>query len=290
MRPDFVEIGLIFFCEKKMNVHSTAASGFSASNVDKYNRGRPDYPVEAVVYIDSLLDTALSANARVGEAADIIELGSGTGKFTQSFISHTERPWLQLDHYVATEPSEAFRENLARGIPGIVCLGGTGEQIPRPELSADAVIVAQAFHWMDNDRTLQEVHRVLRPSCPLIMVWNTDMTSGIVDEIDRLVLDAYYTPDIPRYKKGGWERCFQGEIGSRLFAPLQYMRFHRDRHMTEEQILDRVLSVSVVAVLEERQQAEIRERVSQIIRSHQTNEQGLYTVPCATDVFFALKI
>jgi ubiquinone/menaquinone biosynthesis C-methylase UbiE len=38
---------------------------------------------------------------------------------------------------------------------------------------ADAIFVAQAFHWMANVDTLREMYRVLKPTGQLFLVWNT---------------------------------------------------------------------------------------------------------------------
>lgn len=39
---------------------------------------------------------------------------------------------------------------------------GTGQHIPLPDNSVDAVFIAQAFHWMAEPDTLDEIHRVLK--------------------------------------------------------------------------------------------------------------------------------
>ena len=43
--------------------------------------------------------------------------------------------------------------------------------MPIPDRSVDAVLAASSWHWMDADRTLREVARVLRPGGVLGAVW-----------------------------------------------------------------------------------------------------------------------
>ena len=49
---------------------------------------------------------------------------------------------------------------------------GSSDRIPLPDSSADAVLIAQAFHWMDEASAYLEIERVLRPSGVMAMVWN----------------------------------------------------------------------------------------------------------------------
>ncbi len=57
-------------------------------------------------------------------------------------------------------------------LPGVRCLDGTAEAIPLPDASVDAVLCAQAWHWVDPQRAVPEVARVLSPGGRLGLVWN----------------------------------------------------------------------------------------------------------------------
>ena len=118
-----------------------------------YERGRPPYPAAAV-------DWLIPAGA-----AQVLDLGAGTGKLTRQLAGRG------LD-VTAVEPSEGMREQLRRAVPGIRPLEGTAERIPLPGGSVDAVLVAQAWHWVDPARAVPEVARVLRPGGQLGLLWN----------------------------------------------------------------------------------------------------------------------
>ena len=67
-------------------------------------------------------------------------------------------------------------------------LSGSAEQIPLPDNSIDAVLVAQAWHWFDPDRAAAEIARVLRPGGRLGLLWNVrDERMGWVKEFGRIV-------------------------------------------------------------------------------------------------------
>jgi SAM-dependent methyltransferase len=128
------------------------AASFGAV-ADAYERGRPPYPAEAIGWL-------IPAGA-----ADVLDLGAGTGKLTRQLTGRG------LD-VSAVEPSEGMREKLRQAVPGVRALEGSAERIPLPGGSVDAVLVAQAWHWVDPARAVPEVARVLRPGGQLGMLWN----------------------------------------------------------------------------------------------------------------------
>lgn len=99
------------------------------------------------------------------EARVALDLGAGTGKFTRSLAER------DLD-VVAVEPLPEMRAVLETALPAVRALIGSGEQIPIQDASVDLVTVAQAWHWMDVERTTREIARVLRPGGSLALVWN----------------------------------------------------------------------------------------------------------------------
>ncbi len=139
------------------------------SEAAAYERGRPSYPPEAI-------DWLLPADAR-----DVLDLGAGTGKLTTRLVERG------LD-VIAVDPIAEMLELLTKALPATPALLGTAEQIPLPDNSVDAVLVAQAWHWFDPKRAVAEVARVLRPGGTLGLVWNTrDERSGWVKELGRII-------------------------------------------------------------------------------------------------------
>jgi len=158
---------------------------------------------------------------------------------------------------IAVEPLAAMRARLEQAVPGAQSLDGTAEAIPLPDASVDAVTVAQAFHWFRFDEALAELHRVLRPGGGLALVWNEWR------EEDRLVaaVEAIVVPlrgEVPTRRGGGWRDEF---ATSRLFGPLEETTFEYVQTIDAEQLVSRVLSISVVAALPPDEKAAVAERV-----------------------------
>jgi SAM-dependent methyltransferase len=146
--------------------HRSLSFGSAAA---AYERGRPSYPPEAI-------DWLLPAGAR-----KVLDLGAGTGKLTTRLVERG------LD-VVAVDPIAEMLEVLRTSLPDTPALLGTAEDIPLPDNSVDAVLVAQAWHWVEPERAIPEVARVLRPGGRLGLVWNTrDERLGWVRELGHII-------------------------------------------------------------------------------------------------------
>lgn len=133
--------------------HADRAASFE-QGADVYAAVRPSYPADAVSWL-------LPPDAR-----QVLDLAAGTGKLTALLAGRG------LD-VVAVEPSESMLGHLRAELPGVLALVGTAEEIPLPDASVDAVLVAQAWHWFNESAASAEIARVLRPRGRLGVVWNS---------------------------------------------------------------------------------------------------------------------
>jgi SAM-dependent methyltransferase len=80
-----------------------------------------------------------------------------------------------------------MRSVLAARSPGVRAVAGHGEAIPVPDASADGVFVSSAWHWLDHDRAVPEIARVLRDGGRLGVIWTgRDRRHDWVAELDML--------------------------------------------------------------------------------------------------------
>jgi SAM-dependent methyltransferase len=151
--------------------HADSARSFG-EGAAAYERGRPSYPREAV-------DWLLPEGAR-----HVVDLGAGTGKFTRLLVDRVER-------VTAVEPSARMRAELVDAVPTAEVLAGSAERLPLGDDSVDAVLVAQAWHWVDPVRAVPEVARVLRPGGVLGLVWNVrDPSAPWATELEGIIRSA----------------------------------------------------------------------------------------------------
>ena len=214
------------------------AASFGAA-ADAYERGRPSYPGEAI-------DWLLPAGAR-----RVLDLGAGTGKLTRQL---RERG---LD-VVAVEPSAGMRDRLAASLPGITLLDGAAESIPLADHSVDAVVVAQAWHWMDPSRALPEVARVLTAGGRLGLVWNIrDEREDWLAQLGRLL-----------HRRGEENDGDPAPAVDAPFAPLQRHDVPWDYRVTPDALVDLVASRSYVITLPDPRRRALLAEVRELIDTH----------------------
>jgi len=125
-----------------------------------YHRLRPSYPDQAVDWM-LLADQGRSP-------ARVLDLGAGSGKLTDSLAARG------LD-VVAVDPSRQMLDVLAERLPAVEVHEGGAEELPLPAQSVDAVVVGQAWHWMDPTASGAELARVLRTGGSVAMARNADL-------------------------------------------------------------------------------------------------------------------
>jgi SAM-dependent methyltransferase len=154
------------------------ASAFQGEG-DEYDRLRPGYPDAVVGRIVDAAGTAARASARRPLGA--VDLGAGTGKLSLLLADRG------LD-VTAVDPSSAMLEVAARGSVGLRTQVGTAEATGLPDVCADVVTVAQAWHWFDTDAACAEIARILRAGGLLALVWNSlDVQIPWVHRLSRIM-------------------------------------------------------------------------------------------------------
>jgi ubiquinone/menaquinone biosynthesis C-methylase UbiE len=194
----------------------------------------------------------------IGPGTRVLDLAAGTGKFTRQLVPTGAE-------LVAVEPVAGMRRKLEEAIPGVSALDGSAEEIPLDDGAVDAVFCAQAFHWFDAPRALEEVHRVLRPSGSLAILWNVrDETVDWERRLSELL--KRHEGGAPRRHWGRWREAFES---TPLFTPLEERRFSHRQEGGVETMLARVASISFVAAMPDAERGEFLAEVRKLVEPHE---------------------
>lgn len=142
------------------------ARSFGAA-AEAYQAGRPSYPAEAVGW---MLEP-------VGTSPRVADVGAGTGKLTRVVRD------LGAD-VVAVDPDPGMLAALSAELPDVRTFEGTAEHLPFDAGALDAVVLGQAWHWVEPVAGSAEIGRVVRAGGVLGLIWNIRDTD--VDWVRRL--------------------------------------------------------------------------------------------------------
>jgi SAM-dependent methyltransferase len=238
-----------------------------------YDDARPEYAPEALNRAAAAL--GLRPDSRV------VDLAAGTGKLTRRLVE-------RFEEVVAVEPADEMRGVLEARTPGAVSRAGTAEQIPLPDAWADAVFVADAFHWFDTAVALREIARVLRSGGGLALLWNewwSDGVDGTSDGLEpplpqsaRELLDAVYV----RSGRAASARAVGDPLAAfsdSPFGPLHHEAFPRELRLTADEVVALYATVSSVASLPEPERAQLERQLRPTL-------SGPYRLPLTTSLYW----
>ena len=137
---------------------------------DTYDEGRPKLPRKAIEILKIYLDNDIE---------DIVDIGCGTGLSTEVCT-------LFANNVIGVEPStDMLNKANTKKNEKMKFIQGYGDKIDVEDESTDIVICSQAFHWMEPEPTIKEVHRILRKG-GIFAVIDADYPPVINKELEKL--------------------------------------------------------------------------------------------------------
>lgn len=220
---------------------------------DAYERGRPGYP-EAVVDL-----------ADVAPTSTVLDLAAGTGKLTHQLAS-------RFDRVIAVEPDAGMRRVLAEKCPNTKSVSGSADRLPVAHNSIDAVFVAQAFHWFDNEATLAEFARVLRTGGTVVVAWNVAAgeVAPEIAAVEELLApiwpeDFGFPLDMMRgdWRPGSWQLPF----ARAMFSDIRTVRLANPQIVDRDDLVAFFGSMGWIANLPDQQRLPLLEAIRAMLAS-----------------------
>lgn len=231
------------------------ATSFGAA-AGEYDRARPEYPAEAVRWF--LPD----APRQVADA------GAGTGKLAGVLAAAGH-------DVVAIDPDPQMLQALSARHPGIPTLIGTGESLPLPDASVDAVTFGQAWHWVDPLVASREVARVLRPGGALGLFWN--LRDESIDWVHELSGIMHASTAETMIAEGG-------VVVTEPFGVLEHVTFDWAHEFDVDGLVDLAASRSYVITETPERRAEILDGV-RALAERVADANGRVSMPYRTHVY-----
>jgi ubiquinone/menaquinone biosynthesis C-methylase UbiE len=129
---------------------------------DYYDTFRPSYPAATIQEIVSI--------ANLSKASRVLEIGAGSGKATAQFAEYGFE-------MLCLDPGEDLVKigNEKYGGKNIRFVAARFEEHPLPPKYYDAILSAQAFHWIPKHVGLEKCAATLKPNGYLLPFWNIEI-------------------------------------------------------------------------------------------------------------------
>jgi len=208
-----------------------------------YDRYRPSPPSAA-------LDWLIPPGAQA-----VLDLAAGTGAVTRELVGRAPR-------VIAVEPDERMRAVLTARCPEAEVLAGRGEAIPLPDASVDAVVISAAWHWLDPDRAVPEITRVLRVGGVLGVMWIArDTRVPWVEEFNRLARESREADRRPEDATPGHRRRQVTFPPGTPLSPPEEHTVKFSLPMTKDELFGLLGTYSGVITLDPQRRADFSRRV-----------------------------
>lgn len=240
------------------------ATSFGAE-AENYEAGRPDYPFEAVAWMLEPMPDG---------ARRIADVGAGTGKLTRVLA---KAPGAEI---VAIDPDPVMLEALRAAIPGVPTFAGTAESLPLPDAGVDAVVLGQAWHWVEPVAASAEIGRAVRSGGVLGLIWN--LRDDRVDWVRRLTQIMHGSHAEMMLAAGD-------PVIAAPFGPLEQESWEWTRAITRDQLHSMASSRSYIITASAEEKARIRNEMDALFDELGLHADATIELPYVTRAFRAVR-
>ncbi|MDP3990045.1 MAG: class I SAM-dependent methyltransferase [archaeon] len=197
-----------------------------------YDSSRPSYPT---VLINDVL-----ALSKIKKGDEILDVGCGSGKATVLFGGRG----YDITGLDISENLLRIAEKKTYDFPEVKYVVGSFEENSFPDKSFDLIISAQAWHWVDPDKSYNVADRLLKKGGSLALFWNFEIyeISEFLQELEQLFI-GNCLKYIPQQDTKSIEDRIER---SGLFEIYQKVDYIWNEKFTSERYLNLVKSLSWV--------------------------------------------
>src|ERR1700722_17077507 len=204
--------------------------------------------------------------AFVPPPADALEIGCGPGNASLPLLERGFR----IHAVELGENLAAFARERLAALSFTVEVGKFEDAQLRPA-SVDLVVCSSAFHWLDRERALRQVVKVLRPAGALALIWGSPRRTAEDNRVDEAIQAAYraHAPEISRQtvdRMGGKvDDIGQAVRDTPELSNFEERLFPQTHLFDRQRYLDTLATFSDHATLPAEQRARLFEAIGEII-------------------------
>jgi SAM-dependent methyltransferase len=204
----------------------------------------------------------------------IADVGAGTGKLTRVLVAAPDA------EVVAIDPDPAMLAKLRESVPGVPTFTGTAEHLPLPDSGLDAVVLGQAWHWVDPVAASAEIGRVVRSGGTLGLIWNTrDNRTGWVKRLTEIMHSSAAEVMLDEY----------GPTVAAPFGELDSERWEWMRPITRAQLHRMADSRSHLITASDTARRSIHVAMDELFDELRLHEETTIDLPYVTRAFRAVR-
>lgn len=247
-----------------------------------YTTGRPSYPTAAINHIVN--------RCQLTNDNTIVDVGCGTGISTRVLASMCQLRLciigIDPNEDMLCEANQIATDRSEKALNTSICYRkGSAEHTGLEPEIADAVICAQSFHWFNPNNSLQEFHRILKPTGHVVLMWNERCESDFFTmEYGKLMTEFGDTTCYEVKRAESADVLFETD----LFADATVSRFENEQRLDRDKLMARVFSTSYAPRAGTDDGARLLSKLDELFSHTQVNGQVTMRYQCS--VYSAAKI
>ncbi|KAH8116938.1 S-adenosyl-L-methionine-dependent methyltransferase [Phellopilus nigrolimitatus] len=243
-------------------VDPISEAGFGKGKSELYDKARASYAPEVLSHIRKAVSRK--------DGLNIVELGCGSGILTRALLAQSE--WSSsISELRCIDPNEGMRDVFSKTVddPRVSLTEGTFDSTGVPDLWADLIVSASAYHWCtDHEAAFKEFVRILKPDGTICFLWNPD------DPTKAAWVQQVHDVCIPYRQKTTtsvwdtitrWRAVFDLTFYKDNFQPPDEMAITLGRPITVESVKAYYLTWSGVSTVPDSEKEKIKEKIGAII-------------------------